>query len=277
MNFCFTWKSLEPSQSAPNVAMVHHPRSGFQSSPRFAVRTNRRKKIQVCCAALCGWGCPGNVARIVEQTLRIKHTMRSKSFKDIAHHAQIFQGPQILETMKISWISKKEDVFLRAIHGDSILERKRQPEVHWRVQGSCDVSVSILLGSRAEVKRWPSRHVVQVKGSFASQGVTCVGISETQGELSNICNSEPSSLSAFSNHDSNKENCAKKTHFEDLIGWCHPEFLSNSDETYETQVHCYIAQTTVSAVAALAASKQATKRYPSHTSHVSHWGLYKIA
>ena len=56
------------------------------------------------------------------------------------------------------------------------LERKRQPEVHWRVQGSCDVSVSILLGSRAEVKRWPCRHVVQVKGSFASQGVTCVAV-----------------------------------------------------------------------------------------------------
>ena len=49
MDFCFM---KIPGTSAPNLAMVH-PRSGFQSSPRFAVRTNWRKKRYKCVVALC--------------------------------------------------------------------------------------------------------------------------------------------------------------------------------------------------------------------------------
>ena len=95
INFCFK-KSLEPR---PQTWLWFTPRSGFQSSPRFAVRTSWRKKKHRCVVALCAED-PWNVASIVEQKLlwRDKNIWCVQSLSKTLAHAQIF-------TVKSDWIN----------------------------------------------------------------------------------------------------------------------------------------------------------------------------
>lgn len=88
MDFCCTWKSLEPR---PQTWLWFTPRSGFQSSPRFAVWTSWRKKKHRCVVALCAED-PWNVASIVEQKLlwRDKNLWCVQSLPKTLAHTQIF-------------------------------------------------------------------------------------------------------------------------------------------------------------------------------------------